>query len=390
MGKSLILSANAHPRRGGQGLNLYHMTMGLREAFAVRVFCEAAVDSLPTVAVPRPRSLSWLARIPGIRHFRGWHASQADAYHDRYVARRLLPAYLNGGDKVDLFQGCVGQSLESLRVARERGCRTVLDVVTAHVDQFAEAQARECARFGIPPILSERHRRRIRREYEAADLIRVMSHVAKRTFLERGFPEKRLVVAAPPIDLAEFPIAKHDEPVFRIGFAGLLEPWKGFHYLIEAYEKLGLPDTELVFWGSTGQKVLHRYVREVMARTPSISMRPVTIRDVGFAEVYGRASVFVLPSLSDGFGYVAAEAMACGVPVILTSSTGAADLVQDGINGYIVPPGDADAIRDRLHHLAKNPALVRSMGQAARAAAGALTLERFRASYAARLLALAG
>ena len=58
--------------------------------------------------------------------------------------------------------------------------------------------------------------------------------------------------------------------------------------------------------------------------------------------------------------------MASGIPVIVTRSTGAADLVVDGQNGYVVPPQDAEAIRDRLAHLAAHPALLRQMGQAAR------------------------
>src|SRR5262249_27990398 len=154
----------------------------------------------------------------------------ADSHHDRYVASRL--------PRASIFQGVVGQSLESLRAARRLGCRTVLDVITAHVDQFAEQQQRECARFGIRPSLHPRHRERIALESQQADLIRVMSHVARQTFVERGFPPERVVVAAPPFDLAEFPVCRLDDPTFRVGFAGLLEPWKGFHYLIEAYNRL--------------------------------------------------------------------------------------------------------------------------------------------------------
>ena len=86
-----------------------------------------------------------------------------------------------------------------------------------------------------------------------------------------------------------------------------------------------------------------------------------------YGEVYGKSTVLVHPSLSEGFGYVVAEAMASGIPVIVSRNAGAADLVVDGENGYVVPARDWEAIRDRLAHLASHPALVEKMGRAARA-----------------------
>jgi glycosyltransferase involved in cell wall biosynthesis len=49
------------------------------------------------------------------------------------------------------------------------------------------------------------------------------------------------------------------------------------------------------------------------------------------------------------------EAMACGVPVIVTEDTGMKEYITEGINGYVVPTGDIDALRDRLDHLRRNP-----------------------------------
>jgi glycosyltransferase involved in cell wall biosynthesis len=164
---------------------------------------------------------------------------------------------------------------------------------------------------------------------------------------------------------------------FRISFVGLIEPWKGFHYLVEAFNALKLKDSELVLWGGSGSRSVSQYLQEQMARNPSIIIRPVTVRQFGYGNVYGKSSVFVHPSLADGFGYVVAEAMASGLPVIVTEATGAADLIVDGENGYIVPVGDSEAICERLRHLAENPHLLRQMGEAARTTARSLTLDAF-------------
>jgi glycosyltransferase involved in cell wall biosynthesis len=299
---------------------------------------------------------------------------------DDHVARRLPPA--------PVVHGATGQCLATLRAARRRGSRTVLDVVNMHVDQAWPAITAECARFGVRPLMHPRLKDRIRLEYEAADLIRVMSERARTTMLEHGVPEARVFTAPPHFDLAEFPEARFSHDRFRVSFVGLLEPWKGFHYLVEAFRNLALRDAELVLWGGSSSRPVARYLAEQTSSDSRIRVQAAETRSYGYERVYGISNVLVHPSLTEGFGFVVAEAMACGIPVVVTDATGAADLVEDGRNGYVVPAADAGAIRERLQHLADHPSLAREMGAAARAAVGALTLERFRAAYVPRLLAL--
>jgi glycosyltransferase involved in cell wall biosynthesis len=182
--------------------------------------------------------------------------------------------------------------------------------------------------------------------------------------LERGIQNVKIV--RPHLDLSEFQTATFREPKFRVSFVGLLEPWKGFHYLVEAFNALNLRDSELVFWGGAGNRAVAKYLHEQMERNPRIQVRPVEVRK-SYAEVYAKSTVLVHPSLSEGFGYVVAEALASGIPVIVTRNAGASDLVVDGENGYVIPAQDPEAIRDRLAHLAAHPALVERMGRAARA-----------------------
>jgi glycosyltransferase involved in cell wall biosynthesis len=131
-----------------------------------------------------------------------------------------------------------------------------------------------------------------------------------------------------------------------------------------------------------------KYLRDAMAHNSAIIVNPVEVRRVGYARVYAASSVLVHPSLTDGFGYTVLEGMASGLPVIVADGVGAADLVVDGYNGYVVPGGHSDAIAERLERLYHDPGLVRSMGEAARRTASELTLARFRERYVPRLLAL--
>jgi glycosyltransferase involved in cell wall biosynthesis len=378
--RSITISANAIPLQGGQGLNLYHMIEGARGSFDITLFCSGANGEVRTQFVPQSRISTLIGSVPFLRRLRDWQVLFSDNHFDGYVAKRL-----NGSD---IFQGATGQCLESLGAARGRGCRTLLDVVTMHIDDFGAQQDRECLRFQVRPATHARQRERIRLEYDSADLIRVMSERARQTFLRRGYLPERVVAVTPPINLAEFPQARFAEPKFRVSCVGLIEPWKGFHYLIDAFNALNLADSELVLWGGSGTRSVTHYLQKQMVRNRAIVVKPVETRSYGYGEVYGKSSVLVHPSLTDGFGYVVAEAMASGIPVIVTSSTGAADLIVDGQNGYIVPPGDSDAIRDRLAHLAAHPALMREMGCAARETARSLTYEKFRRRYALCLDAL--
>ncbi len=78
---------------------------------------------------------------------------------------------------------------------------------------------------------------------------------------------------------------------------------------------------------------------------------------------YAMANVFVFPTLGDPYGLVVDEAMACSLPVISTSAAGEIhDRIEDGVNGYIVPPEDSRAMAWKMLELARNPDLRRKMG----------------------------
>jgi glycosyltransferase involved in cell wall biosynthesis len=78
---------------------------------------------------------------------------------------------------------------------------------------------------------------------------------------------------------------------------------------------------------------------------------------------YAAADVLVLPSEREPWGLVINEAMNAGTAVIVSDQVGAAaDLVEDGINGYVVPLGDVDVLTARLRHITGDPAVARSMG----------------------------
>ena len=174
-----------------------------------------------------------------------------------------------------------------------------------------------------------------------------------------GSPAERIFTAPNAVDNAFFAAqaekVKRQPVAFRerfglprrfILFAGRLVPEKGVFDLLQAYAKLesGLrSEVGLVFAGDgVSREALSEQARLV---------RPGTVCFPGFAEredlagFYALADAFVLPTHTDTWGLVVNEAMACGLPIIVTNVAGCAgDLVEDGWNGYVVPPDNSDRL----------------------------------------------
>jgi glycosyltransferase involved in cell wall biosynthesis len=99
--------------------------------------------------------------------------------------------------------------------------------------------------------------------------------------------------------------------------------------------------------------------------------------------------VFFMPSVTETFGNVTTEAMAAGVPVVAARATGAIDLVQDGVTGFLVPPTDVRAYADAIQRLAEDPALRKSAGKAGHEAARPYVWDKVNEAMLDAYLALA-
>ena len=100
---------------------------------------------------------------------------------------------------------------------------------------------------------------------------------------------------------------------------------------------------------------------------------------------YRAAAASVIPSLEEGFGIPAAEAMGCELPVVASDAGGLPEVVEDGVTGCVVPKGDAEAIANALRTLLDDPDLARRMGVAGRKR----SLERFSWELTAKEIELA-
>lgn len=166
-------------------------------------------------------------------------------------------------------------------------------------------------------------------------------------------------------------LAKHkpDRMPLRVLFVGGLNLRKGVMYLVEALEALPPEDYETRFVGGIQ---LPRPLVDRCAQFGSV-VGHVPYSDM--QEHYEWGDVFVLPSLSEGRARATMEAMAAGLPVIVTRNTGAP--VAHGENGVVVPARDSVAIAQALRSLVEDAVLYESLSERALETAASLTVERY-------------
>lgn len=275
--------------------------------------------------------------------------------------------------------GCAELAFQKMKI---QGGLTVLNYPIAHhrftrryLLQEAKLQpafADTLSGHNYPAWLEQR----LDTEIELADKILVGSSFVRDSFVVEGVSPKKLVIIPYGADTTLFePLPlRHNlqsEDVFRLLFVGQIGQRKGISYLLEAYDRFKDANTSLTLVGSLqGSQDIYAPWKQSFTHIPHLPRQSLP-------DIYRQADVFVFPTLVEGLGIVVIEAMASGLPVI-TTPNGPGDIVRDGIDGFVVPVRDVDAILRRLCELRDDPELRRRMGQNARQRALSFTWAAYR------------
>jgi glycosyltransferase involved in cell wall biosynthesis len=298
-----------------------------------------------------------LRRTPGLRRSEQLQYPFSLAY-----IHLALPA-IEGSDLVLCwFQ----RSLEVLRAAEQRGVPRVLELPMNHIDAFLADVSEERRRWSISgPMFSAIPAtlvHRMRRECQEAPAISVLSSYSRRTLLDHGVPASRVEVLPLGIDHERFVPAEGRAPgPLRLMFAGRVEALKGVAYLLQALALLPTADLEVFLVGP-----LMPEAPALLARFPDPRVRVITATSAEMPAWYRRADVFVFPTLNDSFGLVLLEAMASGLPVIASETSGAPDIVREGVDGVVIPRRDPAALAERIGYFLEQPGRAAEMGARAR------------------------
>jgi glycosyltransferase involved in cell wall biosynthesis len=271
-------------------------------------------------------------------------------------------------------------SLASRIVARRRKLPLIETLVN-----ISHEQVRTEGNPGVTPLKLAFHRLLDRTTMRSVTRFQAISPAVAASWSRVvGLSQARMSVIPRGIDLTAFAEVDRDdarrmiraelslpESALILLNLGREQPQKGQRFLIEAMSRIveSVPEAVLLIAGSPGlhSQVLRQNVADRGLRA--------TVRFLGRREdipqLFGASDLFVFPSLYEGLGVSLLEAMAAGLAVITTDRPPMSEVVDNGLNGVLVPPGDPTALAEAVLALAGDPSARQRMGEAARSVVAA-------------------
>lgn len=273
---------------------------------------------------------------------------------DRQVSNRIRPC--------DIFFSWSGFSLFTLRkIRRAFPAKIILEHTSNHPQGQCKILLEEERISGSRASqLSSSFVKKILNEYAEADYIIVPSALARKTFLERGFDENKVIYVPLGVDIKIFRPAPKNDGVFRIICIGISIN-KGIHYVLRAINELKIDDLEVWLVGQIDNDI-KQFLKKYQGKFKYLG----AIAQKELYKYYSQASISILFSLGEGFGLALLEAMACGLAVICSDRVGAKDVVREGVDGFVVPVRDVRALKEKILYFYNNPDICKEMGIKAR------------------------
>jgi glycosyltransferase involved in cell wall biosynthesis len=352
---------------GGLGQQAASVIAGLarrgHEVFAlgpgwVEAWPIAAIKNRVTWVAGAPRVPRGAVQYTPLRFHPGAQSWLAQGLIGRWAAREL--------DRIrpDLVYLFTQVALEGLHWCQKHGVPSIVDNPNGGIANYRAVCEREWNNWCRGPFRDHplpRVVERVVQEYALADRIRVSSAWAAASTAKEVSQSAKIVVVDQPIDLERFhpPPARQSSATFHVVMVGSLDVRKGVLHLLRAARRVRSP-LRVTLVGGTGSRQMKlalgresRGLDVVLAPGDPIS-------------AYHSADISILPSLEDGFGFVVAEAMACGLPTIVTDQSGSAEWVREARAGWVIPAGRDVAISDVLDEAFAQRAKLGEMGGRAR------------------------
>lgn len=248
-----------------------------------------------------------------------------------------------------IFHSQDGFCLKTAKKMKENGSTIIVDRGIISATYLKSLSEKEYAKYGIKKeyadcsIMDKCHQ-----EHLLADYILVPTNTVKKSLIAEGIESQKIEIIPYGVDLNFFNLVdsvRTVSNVFRILFVGEISFRKGCHYLLDAWNKIRLKNSELILIGHI-EKEFEVYLKNYTGK----NFRIITyISQSKLKDYYKEASLFILPSLAEGSARVIYEAMACGLPVIYTEMSGS--VARDGIDGFEISAYSVDAICEKIIYM---------------------------------------
>lgn len=267
---------------------------------------------------------------------------------DRWVARKIKKS------NADIFIGWSGMSLHSLRAAKKKGMKTILERGSAHIQYQNEILQEEYQSYNIRFSINPKVITKEISEYSEADYIALPSKFSFNSFVDKGINPEKLIINNYGSSSQFFkPSNTGDKQKFIIMYFGALMIRKGLKYLFRAIKDLDIPQDKFEVWFVGGIKdELKDHIEKESEKNWVFTGH---VQHKNLSNILSKASIAVVPSIEDGFGMVVPQLFSCNIPVIVSENTGSMDLVEEGKNGFVVPIRNAQAIKNKIQFIYNEP-----------------------------------
>lgn len=281
---------------------------------------------------------------------------------DKWVAKKLK--YLD----FDIFIGYELSSLESFKVCKEKNKICIYDLPIVAYNFQKEIFERYGKKYDEKEIFIKKQ------ELNLADYIIVPSEIVKESLIKLNICEKKIIKIPYGVDISKFlPKEKYEvSKTLKILFVGHVIWRKGIETILKVLKELkGKIDFEFNIVGGAPEKEILEKYKGLYNYYPFLPHEKLV-------EIYKENDIFVFPSLIEGFAQVVLEAMACGLPVIVSNRAGSNDIVREGIDGFIIFPEDSNLLKEKIIYFYNNREKIYEMGKNASEQARKYTWEKYR------------
>lgn len=364
-----------HPRRQ----HSHQLALALHDVDLLSQYC-TGIPARPLTTIPGLRQVAELFQkqefipIPDdrVRHFliepilrkssglffsakkREIVGLKAMRYFDRWCAQRL------NDSTIDMVIAYENAAYHTFKKAKKLNIKTVLDGASLHhkmQDRYYEYTESDRVHEYITAYKDK--------EITLADHILTVSDLAHQSYIEAGVSTEMISSVPLGCDLDRFQynqIKREAGEPLRFIFAGHARKLKGIDLLLQCSDNLleKSMDHELYFAGNIDSE----YKKRIKKSSHIKQVGHLGVDQLSIA--FNNADCLVLPSRFDSFGMVVVEAMASGIPAIVTENVGAKETIHEGKSGWIIPANDEHALFQQMKWCISNSTKVRSMGNAAR------------------------
>lgn len=357
----------------GNGMTAWHQVSGLvNQGVRVHLYtgsCEKEIQGLESLRETLvPLGIKVPVRLIGMY--------RAAALHDRIVAKVLKKVRKN----IDIVHCWPSGALETLRMAKEIGVKTVLERPSSHTRFVFKAVAEECEKLGIKmpkshyTAVDPKRLVREESEFDLADKVLCPSEWVAKTFLDKGTSRNKIARHQYGFNYDKFHLPSIDDRQndhsFKVAFIGSCEPRKGLHYAIDAWLASEACKNGVFY-------ICGKFIKGYRERLANKLTHP-SIKELGFQNdvnsLLQTCHALILPSMSEGSAIVTYEARVCGCILLVSEATGA--ICQHMRDALVHKVGDVDSLRQHIDVLNSDRSLYTKLRNNSLAALDQLTWEK--------------